>query len=162
MIRPCGYLENIWPLSVSLANRERRAELTKADGRLVIRDGRYERSDIKKDGKWASMRSAIQKANRVVIEQIPQWEIATVFLEELAPGDALPWLKSGPEITVHVAIVTNPLCHLFAGAMRGHIPVGDIVAIDPLLWSSAINDGPTARVHLVMMLTKRDAAEREG
>lgn len=156
MIRPCGYLENIWQLSASLIRKERREALRKADGRLLIRDGQWQHPDIGKTGTWAPMRTAIQKANRVVLEQIPQWEISTVVLDELGPGEAALWAKSGAEITVHVPVVANPLCLLYAGRQVAHIPVGDIVAIDPEMWWSAVNGGTATRIHLVITLQKRD------
>lgn len=159
MIRPCGYLENIWPLSASLIRKERREALKKADGRLVIRDGQWQHPDIGKTGTWSPMRTAIQKANRIILEQIPQWEIATVTLDELGPGEAGLWHKAGPEITAIISVVSNPRCRLCAGQMNVHVPVGDIVAIDPLMWWSCFNDGPATQIHMVVTLTKRELGD---
>lgn len=159
MIRPCGYLENIWPLSASLYRKERRDALKKADGKLLIRDGQWQHPEIGKTGGWSAMRTSIQKANRIILELIPQWEIATVTLDETSPGEAGLWVKAGPEITAHIPVVTNPRCRLCAGQMNVHVPVGDIVTIDPMMWWSCVNDGSAPQIHMVVTLVKREIGE---
>lgn len=158
MIRSVGFLENVWPLSVSLYRKERRDELRKAEGRLVVRRDKWLHPGLTVTGtqSWASLKTAIQKMNRNVLEAAPQWEIAEAAIEDLPPAGIIPWEKGDDGIEVHAAIVTNPQAMLFSELGAVNVPVGTVVMYDAGGWRSAINNGSTARLHLVMTLRKRE------
>lgn len=160
MIRPIGFLENVWPLSVGLARSERRKAMAEAGGRLVLRDGKILHPWIAPDSTepFPHLRQAINQANKILLME--EWELQHITLEELEPGSAFAWQIGGPEIEAHCAIVTNPQAVLLCGQSAPqipavHVPVGHIVACEPHTWRSAINGGKTTRLHLVMALQKR-------
>jgi len=160
MITPLGWLDT-WSLAASLIRKERREELKKANGRLVVREGKWQHPGTVKDGPWAAMRQAIQKANRAILERQADLEIAEVVVEELSPGDSFPWTRGNEgEVSCSVFVVTNPKVVILVGQARPqipcvHIPTGDVVVWDSGLWHSKINGGETTSISLNMRLTKR-------
>ncbi len=78
-----------------------------------------------------------------------------VMLVELAPGGAVSWHVDEGAYAVahdryHLPLTTNPGAFLLSGGEQLHIPVGFLTGFDNHGLHSAINVGPTPRVHLIV------------
>lgn len=160
VIRPCGYLENIWPLSASLIRKERRETIADSGNHLVVRDGTWEDETIKKGGALPHLRVAIQRINRVLIENLPQLVIDKVAIEQVLPRAATDWSKTEVERMVFAIITTTPPVRFYAAGASVHIPTADIVSIDPGDWWSVVNDSPAPHLHLMLSLAERNGKDQ--
>jgi hypothetical protein len=161
-LRLLGHIP-VWDLQASLHRRERRAELVGEDGvkTLVVRDGAWRHPGLTANGtvKWPSLRNVISRANRMVDQVVPQYEIARAEFEELEPRARIPWADGQPGIAVHIGVVTNPAALLYSGNQAFGVSEGQIVAMEMEAVTSAVNHGETPRIHLILMLRKRMAEE---
>lgn len=82
-------------------------------------------------------------------------DVGKVMLVELKPGGALAWHVDEGAYAVqheryHLALTTNPGAWLLSGGEQAHVPVGALVWFDNHALHSAINVGPTPRIHLIV------------
>lgn len=82
-----------------------------------------------------------------------------VMLVSLLPGGVVDWHTDEGEYAeahrrFHVPITTNPGAVLLAECESAHLPVGQLTEINNRVLHSAINVGPTPRVHLIFDVRK--------
>lgn len=81
-------------------------------------------------------------------------EIAKAELEQLDAHSVQHWETTEQTVAAHVCIVGNPACQLYAGPTVYFLAPGFVVAQDRQLRHSAINEGDTPRIHLLVHLTR--------
>jgi hypothetical protein len=109
--------------------------------------------------KWPEMKNLLGHIKRIGDAQLGEVELGPVFLEMLGPGTALPWGPPTPGLFLraHLALRTNPAALMFAGLERAHLLPGQLTAVDRGVWSSSVNWGEYARIHLVCDFRKKEA-----
>lgn len=103
---------------------------------------------------WIEFRNQLSKFWHPVGEMIGK-----VMLVSLLPGGFVDWHTDEGEYAemhrrFHVPVTTNPGAIMFAGYESTHIPVGQLTEINNRVMHSAINTGPTPRVHLIFDVRK--------
>jgi hypothetical protein len=106
---------------------------------------------------WGALRLAVGKARQIA--EPKGFDLLHAAIEQLSPGEYQPWSKDEDQgIIVHIGIVGNPACSLFAGTESVSLIPGQIVAFGTRLLRSAVNMGETPRYDLVMRFAARGQA----
>jgi hypothetical protein len=118
---------------------------------MVLIEGETQHPDFEK---WSSLRMAIGKARQIA--EAKGFVLIRAEIEGLKSGEHQEWTRDNDNtgIIVHVGIVTNPASAVFAGAESATLIPGQVIAFGSKLWRSAVNQGDTARWHLVLRFVK--------
>lgn len=159
LLQPLLWLD-VWALSHSLYARQARLGAA-SDGvrRLVLSEGPRP-ADVLKD--WKTLDTMLTRCRRVLAGYAADWDIDRAELEWLERGAVLPWTRGADDAAeAHLCLVTNPLARLYAGPEMYAPRVGEMVLSSPngRAWRGAGNHGETPRVHLVLTLRRRAAAQ---
>lgn len=156
-LRPLGHID-VWPVATSLYRH--RPLLSGENGckRLYLRPLADEMGPI--IDKWKSLTNLVSRAERLLSQHWPQFELGDVYIEQIEPNVATEWRHyNEPHFSVHVGLVTNPLALLYSGPEMMSLQTGQIAAVDEKQWHSAVNFDPmSSRYHLVLSLETKNIA----
>ena len=84
------------------------------------------------------------------------------MIVELKPGGVIAWHTDEGHYAelhdrYHLPLVTNPGAFLLSGGEQVHVPVGLLTRFDNRVLHSAVNDGRTPRIHLIVDVRKEGA-----
>ena len=153
---PLGWIDT-WALSCSLRAKQKD---------LVDAGPGFRAMDVlgADKARWQTALNVVARVRRRLREAqqalpaLMSYEIAEASLQQLDARAVLPWDGGAPqEIVLHVGIVTNPFCRLYAGVEIWSLGVGDVVALaaQPAIQRCEANHGDTARVHLCVTLRQK-------
>lgn len=151
MIRPLGFLDP-WTLSVLFYKVRKDV------------DGFLDLTPFLEAPEWATVKRMVAKALHMIEPQGPRPQVLGVGIHQLKPKESKPWTVDSPgeqsSIVFHLAVVTNPLCIMYAGQASLHMPSGMLAYVATEVPNSAINMGETPAYHLVIEV-KRPQVQKE-
>jgi hypothetical protein len=110
--------------------------------------------------KWPEMKNLLGRLKRIGDVQLGEIELGHVYLEMLDADTVTQWRRpeASPWVCAHLPVRTNPAAFLYAGREMTHLLPGQLTVVDRGVWSSAVNWGEYARIHLVIEFRKKETA----